>query len=466
MAEPDRGSPEWWRDRLLKRLAERAARVELLEAYYDGNHPLPEIPQRMSAYPQARSAFLNLSKMGVTNYVPLVADAPADRLRVIGFRFGQAENVDADPVAWEIWQRNHLDADSAIVHDKALVTGQSYVLVWADEDGKAEITPEHPMQAIVAYESGKFRKRIAGLKSYIDDDDEMHRVVLYLRSEKAAFKWQRELDSNGSPHGPFMPWQPSTDESWPIALPSPKGNIPLVEFRANPSLKPARFGGGVGEFEKVIPVQNRINKTVFDRLVTAEFQAFRQRWAVGWTPENPNEGMALSMSRLLTFEDENVKVGEFGQADFSGFIKAVESDVQAMAASTRTPTFYTLGAISNISADALTALQSGLIAKTEKHRDNFSESWEEVLRLALEVEDDPRATDQTSMALWRDIEHRTWGEQVDAVLKMKSLDVPREALWQMLPNVTPQDIDRWRVMAADEALFAPADEETVANGIA
>jgi hypothetical protein len=158
---------------------------------------------------------------------------------------------------------------------------------------------------------------------------------------------------------------------------------------------------------------------------------------------------------LLSFEDGDVKVGEFGQADFTGFITAVESDVQAMAAITRTPSFYTLGSISNISGDALTALQAGLIAKTESHRDNFSESWEEVLRLALQAEGDPRSADQQSMVLWRDIEHRTWAETADAVLKMSTLGIPKEALWGMLPNVTPQDIDRWRVMAAEEALFAP-----------
>lgn len=458
MAEPiDRGSPEWWRGRLLEKLAGRGRDVSRLEAYYAGQHPLPQPPNKMQAYQEARDAFSSLSQMGVTNYVKLIADAPSERLRVVGFRFGEVENLDADPAAWRIWQRNHLDADSGTGQHKAIVTGQSFVLVWPVKDG-AEITIEHPAQAIVAYVPGSYRARAAGLKCWVDDEG-MKRVVLYLPDK--VYKWATKAAENGlEASEDYKQWQPPTDDSWPIA--NPLGVVPLIEFRANPDLVPSPFGGGVGEFATVTSIQDRINKTIFDRLVTAEFQAFRQRWAVGWVPDDPNAGVRASMSHLLTFENENVTVGEFSQADFRGFIDAVESDVQAMAAITRTPSFYTLGSISNISGDSLTALQSGLIAKTEAHRDNFSESWEEVLRLALQAEGDPRSSDQQSMVLWRDIEHRTWAERADAVVKMAAVGVPREALWAMLPNVTPQDIERWRVMAAEEELFAP--EPVVAQG--
>lgn len=448
MAETDPGSPIWWRDRLLKQLEDRARSVALFERYYDGDHPLPTPPARMQSLTEAREAFKNLSGMGVTNYVKLVADAPAERLRVVGFRFGEVENLRADPIAWRIWQRNHLDADSGTAQHKALVTGQAAALVWTGPDG-AEITIEHPSQAIVGYTPGSHRRRAAGLKCW-EEDDGTRRVVLYLPDK--VYKWKGRAAEDGI-DTPLDEWRPPTDDSWPIA--NPFGKVTLVELRANPDVRPAPFGGGSSEFAKVLAIQDRINKTVFDRLVTAEFQAFRQRWAVGWTPDDPNQAIQASVRHLLSFEDGDVKVGEFGQADFTGFITAVESDVQAMAAITRTPSFYTLGSISNISGDALTALQAGLIAKTESHRDNFSESWEEVLRLALQAEGDPRSADQQSMVLWRDIEHRTWAETADAVLKMSTLGIPKEALWGMLPNVTPQDIDRWRVMAAEEALFAP-----------
>lgn len=455
MAEPDRGSPEWWRDRLFAALVARAKQTEVLERYYAGLHPLPAPPSKMQAYKEAVDAFSSLSKMGVTNYVKLVADAPAERLRVTGFKFGDPKNRQDDSAAWQIWQRNHLDADSGTLQHKAIVTGQAYAMTWPDEDGLSVITPEHPSQVIVAYEPGSYRKRAAGFKAWVDDDVQQLRAMLIVRERGEVYKWTADMPTKTTSSTPkWQKWQPASDESWPIANPV-DDDVSIVEFRANPDLRPTPFGGGTGEFAHVLAIQDRMNKTVFDRLVTAEFQAFRQRWAVGWTPDNPADVIKASMSRLLSFEDENVKVGEFEQADFTMFIKAVESDVQAMAAITRTPSFYTLGSIANISADALTALQSGLIAKTEAHRDNFGESWEEVLRLALAIEGDPRSADQSSMVVWRDIEHRTWAERADAVLKISGLGIPREALWAMLPNVTPQDIEAWKVQTASEALLSP-----------
>lgn len=443
------GSPEWWRGRLLAELQRRAAAVSILERYYDGDHPLPEPPAKMQQVAEARDAFENLSRLGVTNYMAPVADAPAARLRVVGFRFGETENAPGDKDVWRIWQRNHMDADSRLVHHSAFVTGQAFVLVWPVKD-KAQITVEHPSQAIVAYKPGSRRERAAGLKCWVEDD-ESWRVVLYLPDE--VYKWQGKPAAGTTTPSEFTEWQPATDDSWPIA--NPLGKVPLVEFRANPGLRPAPFGGGQSEFAKAITIQNRINKTVFDRLVTAEFQAFRQRWAVGWTPENPNDAVKASVSRLLSFDDENVKLGEFSQADFSPFLSAVTADVEAIGAITSTP-FYSLGKLANPpSGDSLMALQSGLIAKCEDHRDNFTEAHEEVLNLTLVAEKDARASDESTMVLWRSVTHVTFAEKADAAVKYLAAKVPDEAVWTDVLGFSPQDVDRFRVMRADEAMFAP-----------
>lgn len=444
-----------WRDRLLAHLEARVPHVETLERYYAGDHPLPRPPERMTNHAEAFKAFRTLSRLGVTNYVHLVPKAPASRLRVIGVRSGAGESADA---AWTIWQRNLLDAESRLQQMSALTVGNAFAMVWPDAAGQAEVTFEHASQAIVAYAPGSRRKRAAGLKCWVEDDGSQ-RVVLYLPDE--VWKWQRAGNPTTPgmdallPTGSFEPWQPSTDDTWPIR--NPVGAVPLVEYRTNPSLRPAMFGGGVGVFEAVLPIQDRINKGVFDRLVTAEFQAFRQRWAVGWTPANPNEAMKASMSSLWTFDDspDDVKLGEFSQADFSPFVAAHEQDVRALGAITQTP-LYSLGQLVNPpSADALQALQSGLVANTKDYRDSFTEAHEEMLRMALRIEGDALAGDFAMSMLWEDIEHVTWAEKSDALVKLSALGVPREELWSRIPGITPADVDRWRVMVADEALFAP-----------
>lgn len=454
------GSPEWYRDKLLEELRKQRTRVKVLRDYYEGAQALPRPPKALQfdAYREACKTYESFSAMGVTNFCQLIANAPANRLSVVGFRFGESEG---DEDAWRIWQRNHLDADQWLVYSTALSTSTAYALVWPDEAGEPVITPEDPSQTIIAYRPGSRRVREAALRSW--DDDTSTFVVLYLPG--GIYKWTGPIGSSA-----MAEWRPSTDRSWPV--PNPLGVVPVVEFPANRRLTGAMYGGGRSEFEAVIPIQDRINKTVFDRIVAGEFQAFRQRYVVGWEPPTDPDGNVDTMtayrssaSRLMSFVGEDgdsskVKVGEFGQVDLGPFLEAVKADVEQMAAITQTPANYLLGQITNISSDALVASESPLIMKTKRHRDAFSESWEEVMRLALAILGDPRAKDEQSMVLWEDIEQRTWGQTVDAVLKMADLGIPLEALWAKLPNATPQDVQRWKSMATEQVLLAALRDQS------
>lgn len=453
------GSPEWWRDRLLSRLDEQAKRVALMERYVDGDHPLPEPPQAMQAevWAEAKRAFEYLSKLGVTNICPLIAKAPADRLQVVGFQLGEDEVGDA--AAWRIWQTNHLDADSRIVHNTALKTGQAYVLVAPGPTTAAtpKITYEHPSCMIVAYESGSRWDRAAALKRWTDDDGRVC-VTLYLPSE--LYKWQTRSTrpAYGTAMGDLTWEQRFVDgETWPLV--NPFGAVPVVEFAANADNR-GPFGGGVAEFAVALPTQNRINKTVFDRLVTGESQAFRQRFTIGWDiPLDPATGKAdprqvlhASQSRFMNFP-EGTTVSELAQADFSGFLAAVEADVRWAALQTSTPSSYLPVDMKNLGADTLTQTNAGYIAKTEAHRDGFGESWEEVIRLALKAQNDDRAGDPLSQVLWRDVEVHTMGEVGDFISKMRGV-LPRRELLRRIPGATPQSVERW-IAALDEE--APVD---------
>ncbi len=445
-------TPEQWLKLLSAKLDDQAKKVDRLEKYNDGDHPLPKPPESLSAevFAEACNAFRALAKMGVTNWVRLVARAPSERLSVVGFRFGESTTSARD--VWDIWQRNHLDADSRLVHDTSFAATTAYALVWADADGHPVITPEHPSQMIVAYVAGSRRRRAAALKRWLDDDGRWLATV-YLPD--GLYKFQ---STTTKPTGADVKWgeREVPGETWPLA--NPLGVVPVVEFACNPGLKVRPFGGGVGEFEPVLSIQDRINKTVFDRLATGESQAFRQRYAIGWEPDvdpvtkkvDPRQVFRASQSILWTFPDDKTKVGEFSQADFAPFIKAVESDVNAMAAITQTPPTYLLGAMVNISGDALQAAETGMVSKTTAHRDQFSESWEEVLRLALRVIGDPRADDQQSAVMWADIERVTWAQKMDALTKMLGLGVPVTEVWARIPGVGPPDVDRWLAMKSVE----------------
>jgi hypothetical protein len=473
------GSPEWWRRRLMDALDKQCKRVAMLEQYYDGDHPLPDPPRSMSveALAEARANFKNLCRMGKTNFVRMISQAKAERLKVRGFRFGAAVVPDAD--AWKLWQANHLDSDSQLLLETVFSTGQAYGLVWpsnllVDGAGNVEIDPssvptmtfEHPSEMIVAYAAGSRRRRVAALKRWKADDG---RLMVTLYTPAAVYKWQSR--STRPEYGLAMgdmAWiardtvitaatltDAAVVEPWPLL--NPLGVVPVIEFAINTGLRARPFGGGVSEFAAVLTIQDRINKTVFDRLVTGESQAFKQRYTIGWEPPvdpvtkepDPRAVYRASQSRLWTFSgsgpnQQDVQVGEFGQADFTGFIKGKESDVNDMATITTTPPHYLLGAMINISGDALAAAESGHVSQVKARAVVLDDPMEEFIRLGLLAAGNAKgAADEQSMVLWDDVERRTWGEKIDGLVKLKALGVPNEELWAMVPDVSPQDVDRW-----------------------
>lgn len=447
--------------------------VTLLERYYDGDHPLPDPPRAMDqeAFAEAKQLFRALAKMGKTNWVRMIARAPAERLIVQGFRFGKATTPDDD--ARRLWQGNHLDADSQLLHDTVFSTGQGYGLVWPKvwppEPGVLpDMTFEHPSEMIVAYAAGSRRRRIAALKRWTAEDG---RIYATLYTPFWVFKWQTRSANPG--YGLAM-----GDTNWdqrigaadldvpggPWPLPNPLGEVSVVEFAINTGLRARPFGGGVAEFEPVLPIQDRINKTVFDRLVTGQSQAFRQRAVMGWEPPKDPEtnlpdaraSFRASQSALWTFADKDVKAFEFSQADFTHFIKGHESDVNAMAAITQTPPHYLLGAMVNISGDAMAAAESGHVSKVEAHAVVLGEPHEEFMRLGLKAYGSSSAEDEQLQVMWADIERRSWSMKIDGLVKLRSLNVPEEETWAMVPGVTAIDVTRWKELEAAN----PTDDGT------
>ena len=486
MADADAYTPEWWRDRLLPALDTQAKRVARLEKYYDhGFDILPTPPQGMNAevYAEAKAAFENLSQLGVTNYARMIAQAPMERLSVQGFRLGDLKSKAAQKrsdQAWALWQANQLDSEFPLALETTFVTGQSYGMVWPADSGPSAMTCEHPGETIVAYEAGSRRKRAAALRRWITEAGRL-RVNLYMPAK--LFKWQSAsaipaiatlpMDSQPAPWDDrpdrlYVPasfaaglgsWEECPGDNEPFGLPNPLGVVNVIEFAINTGLRARPFGGGVGQFEPVLSILNRINKGIFDRLVTAEHQAFRQRWSIGWDPPvdpktkepDPRATFRASRAALWTFQGDTdkVKVGEFAQAEFDHFIKADQSDVNAAAAISKTPPHYLLGAIVNISGDAIAAAESGIVLTAEKQALVLSDPIEEFERLGLQAEGSPAANDRSSMVIWGPFERRSWAEQIDGIIKLRAAfpEVPSEELWPMIPGMTPQDVARWKALA-------------------
>jgi hypothetical protein len=227
--------------------------------------------------------------------------------------------------------------------------------------------------------------------------------------------------------------------------------VPVIPLYNNPTM----LGDGRSDLMPAIPLQDAINKEVADMLVASEFAAFQQRVITGLevasdkdpaTGENvPNKSMEqkAAVNRIWALENADAKVFSLPASDLGNYVKAIELLLQHLAAQTRTPPHYLLGQIVNVSGDALKAAETGLVAKVKRKQIDFSDSWEEAMRLALKLKGGSQpAKPMNAEAIWRDPEYRSEGEQVDAALKLRALGVPLEALWERT-GASPQQVKDW-----------------------
>jgi hypothetical protein len=406
-------SPAWWVARLYKRLSDRRAEIDFFNDYYTGNHPLPWVA------PQARDEFRRLVQMTRSNYMGLVCDAVSERLAIEGFRFGDDANADAD--TWRIYQANNLDSDTDMAWLEAVIGSVSYFHV--APNSKDPDSPhwwvEHASQMIVEHEPGTNRRvRAAGLKVWDDDwTGEVH-ATLQLRADGGRIYKFRAPRPRGGVTPANLEWveRVVTGEQPNGQRMNPLRDVSMIEIPNNPRL----LTGGVSELYDLTDAQDRVNKTLFDRLQTQEFGVDPQKWAKAFPDEdddgNPNV-VEFGRNRMITTDIAETGFGNFAVAPLDPYSSAKREDVKDIASRSRTPAQYLLGEMSNVNGETLKASESGLVAKVRQRQRPFGEATEQAARLARRAAHLPEGNGVRMETLWMDPQYRTEGERTDAIVK-------------------------------------------------
>lgn len=432
---------EEWLKKLGKELDARTLRLQTLNDYYGGKHDLAFTSRKF------RNAFGSLFSAFSDNFTKLVVDSVEERLNVEGFRI---EDQRGDTKAWEIWQRNNLDAESQLAHTEALVKEQSYALVWGNGD-EAFVTIEDPLQMIVAHAAGDRRKKLAAMKRWVDDSGFLF-ATLYYPNRIEKYQSDKKVDPTSLfLNADNVRWEPRKNAD---NLTNPLGEVPVVPLVNNPRLD----GTGESEIAAVIPIQDAINKLVADMLIASEFGAFRQRWVTGIEiPEDPEthqpiEPFKQAIDRLFYSESPDAKFGEFGQTDLKPYVEATGMLIQHVASITRTPPHYFLASMGNFpSGEALKSAETGLVSKARRKMRHFGESWEHVIRLCFQVLDDPRGKVTDSETIWRNPESRSEAEVTDSVIKkMQAGLIPWEQAVEDA-GYSPAQIERMKGLRVEDA---------------
>ena len=396
---PDSGLPEWWRDRLYKKITDRRPYVEIMDDYYSGNHPLPWLPS------QAREEFRRILAMTRSNYMGLVCDAQVERMTVQGFRIG--DSAESDKETWRIFQTNNMDSDLDQGFLEAAKCGHAYLMVGPNprDERTPRISVEHPLQTIVESEPGDRRSRAAGLKTWVDDWT--GEVVARLYLPDWVFGWRGKVSATSG-----VPRWKADGEPYR----NPVGEVPITELLNNPQL----LGGGRSELHDLTDIQDRVNKTIADRLITQDFGAFPQKWATGFpdlTEDGKPNKIDIGRNRMVTSDVKETQFGQWAAAPLDPYSSAKREDVKDIASRSRTPAQYLLGEMSNVNGETLKASESGLVSKVRQRCRGHEDGIEDAARMARRLAGIASAADVTMETIWRDPQYRTEGEVTDAAIK-------------------------------------------------
>jgi hypothetical protein len=414
------------------------SRLSWFELYYTGIQRKPYEPAT------ATREFKELVSRATTNLTRLVVNTLTQRLIVDGFRPSKISVENAPQ--WEWWQANGLDARQKALYDEAAKYGYAGCMVLpAEKDGEPVplMRPVSPAEWWLGFEDHSddwpFLALKQGTRAEVTSQEDLQ--IWHVLDDHARYV----VRSTGA--------SVIIEEMTVHDL----GECPIVPFRNHWNL--TRYPDG--EVGPCIPIQDRLNQTVFDLLVAQTYAAAPQKWATGLYMQtdadgNPMVDLAAFAKSLWITGDENAKFGSLPEANLKNIVEAIEQSLRVYGLLSQTPPHYLLGDLVNLSAEALLAADTTLAKKVADHQVLFGEAWEQAFRLAGVAAGDATAAQDTEAQIWwRDTDPRSIAQQVDALGKMATmLEIPPSALWEKVPDTTGADLQLWRAEAAKAKLQA------------
>lgn len=399
----------------LSELAKRRVPVDERWRYYEGDHPAPWLTDKLR---RALGIAPGDKKRMQDNYCVLAVNAVVLRLEVNGWTLlkvtdpgegeegapARAEVTDADR-AEALWKANELDLEQEELYQAAQVAGEHYVIVWPryapdgpdGEQGK-QLTDEdtgQPLYDIVANDARNVylqlgntrRDRRWAAKVWQDSATRRWRANLYYGDE--VVRLQTAPRSTGSE----FPAQARAFSLVPDdpGGPNPMGFMPVFRF--------AHDRKGRSRLTPLLPIQDKINRLSANKMVTAEFLAWPQRYVLtaGEVPDDtlrPAPGKVLKLDPGGKYEDEHgneveapaTKVGEFTAADLDKYDTARREEVQTLLTIGQLPRRLQVTSAAAISGEAVRADEGPFVGMVEDEQQMYGGTWADIMQsLGLQV---------------------------------------------------------------------------------
>lgn len=245
------------------------------------------------------------------------------------------------------------------------------------------------------------------------------------------------------------------------------GNLdvtPIITYQNHPDLE----GGSVGEVRRNEIVARRYDKTVHDRLLIQHNNSWRILAATGLEDPGSTDEQDRLKARLrhddVLLGGEGVDYKTLPETTLDSILKAAEADQETLSAMAQV-TIWSLNSskLINLSADALTEARSLNRMKVMALQRSMGRSHANLMRLAAFIEGREQDAADFSMVMeWENVEAQALSGIADALSKLKDLDIPIEALWEMIPGVSRRKIEQWKSWAKDN----PSRDQVIAQILA
>jgi hypothetical protein len=425
------------------------------QRYYDGDHPLNFASEKF------RNTFGELFQEFADNLCDDVVDEPTDRLQLEGW--GGTKGAEA--AAW--WERERGTARSGSVHQHGHRSGDAFVIVW--DDGQTDIPHmyvQDPRQMAVRYSALLPDTLEVAAKCW--KAGKGYRLNLYY-ADRIEHYFSRGVDTTNNGAIPsaaaFIPYSEGTagDDGAVEPIEShDKGRIPVFHF---PNGELGGYGRSV--LADVYPLQDALNKSVCDMLVTGESFALPHRWATGVEVRRDDAGREVSPfkdgNNLWWTKSEKAQFGAFPAADRKGFLDEQRGWRLEIARKGALPAHSVdIGASGNApSGLSLLVAEGKLIKRCKDRQRDWGVVWRELVAFALSWTSGAVESKDLD-PVWGPIPTRDEQALLETLMLKKALGVPTEQLLKEA-GYSPEQVVAFDAAVEQEAADA-ADAQASAMG--
>lgn len=385
------------------------------ETYYEGTQPEVFLNQRWFKLFQKNQSDFRF------NFSKTVVDAVLNRLEIDQI---ETSSPQADAYMANLLEQADIKLDINEIHRNTLIYGDSYAMVWPDENGKLAIDYNSPLTTVVIYDQENPRKKLFAAKmwQYADYDTKRIHLNLYYPDRIEKYAGYGEIENMGTPQGAnFILTE---------TIPNPWNEVPVFHFRTH---KPY----GRPEHADAFGPQDAINKLVNTHMLTVDYQGAPQRYALttgGNVAEmddfsegdtaRENIGALKNGPGELWYLQGVQTVGQFPAAEPKTFTEPVNEFVNQMAAITSTPTHYFQKGTYVSSGQALRAAEAPLVKKVKNRQLALESTWRDLFLFMLKIEGITAIIDID----WAEAEIVDEVDQWDVAVRKKSVGMPLEQI--------------------------------------